>query len=120
MLKDFALCPALTNRIDEVHIVEYSDAVLRTVCDTWNAIKPFAVVMYVDQVNSDWLDNVAEQIEAEYPDIAVLWVDPQEPRIIKGKPTPNPGMPILILQSRSHLMAEKQRLKDLGYYQAWK
>lgn len=120
MLTGWALCPALTNRVDEVYIVEYSQEVLQTVCDTWHAIKPFAVVMYAYGASDIWLDNVAERIEEEYPDIAVLWVHPAAPRYIKGKPTPNPGIPILILQSRSHLMAEKQRLKDLGYYQAWK
>jgi hypothetical protein len=120
MLKDFALCPALTNRIDEVHIVEYSDGVLRTVCDTWNAIKPFAVSIYCVGKSDIWLDNKAEEIESEYLDIAVLWHHPNTPRYINNQKTPSPNIPLLILQGKTELMKEKQRLKELGYYKQWK
>lgn len=106
--------------VDRVHIVEYSDEVLQTVCDTWNAIKPFSVVLYAYGASDVWLDNLAEGIETEYPEIAVLWHHPNTPRYIKNHKMPSPGMPILILQSRADLIAEKQRLKDLGYYQHWK
>jgi hypothetical protein len=76
--------------------------------------------MYAQDKTSEWLDATAEAFEEKYPEIAVLWVHPDEPRIIRGEPTPNPGVPILILQSKLELMKEKRRLKDLGYYQAWK
>ena len=106
--------------IDKVHILEYSENRLTTILDTWNAIKPFAIVLYAYGKSDVWLDNIAEEIEAQHPEIAVLWVHPNEPRIIRGHKTPNPGMPILIMQSKSDLMAEKERLRRLGYYQAWK
>lgn len=78
------------------------------------------MVIYAYGKSDVWLDNTAEQIETEYPEIAVLWVHPNTPRIIKGHKTPNPGMPILILQSKSELMAEKARLRNEGYYKEWR
>lgn len=119
-MNNWSLCPSLEGRIDDVHIVEYSDDQLLVVLDTWNTLKPFAVVMYAYGATEEWLDQTAERIETEYPEIAALWVHPAAPRYIGNHRTPNPGMPILILQNKSDLVAEKARLRDLGYYQAWK
>ena len=119
-LGNFPLCPALVGNVDRVHIVEYTEEVLDTICCTWNAIKPFSVAIYCYGKSDVWLDNTAEEIETHYPEIAVLWHHPAEPRYIKGHKTPTPDIPLLILQSRADLIAEKERLKQLGYYRYWK
>jgi len=92
---------------------------LQTICDTWYAIKPFAVVLYAYGATEEWLDQIAEKTESNYPGLAVLWVHPAAPRYIKNHATPNPGMPILIIQDRAELLQEKARLRKTDYYKSW-
>ena len=67
-----------------------------------------------------WLDQMAESIEEQYPHIAVLWAHPAHPRHVGKNKMPSPDIPVLILQSRKSLDDEKKRLRELGYYAAWK
>ena len=110
----------MVNRISEVAVIEYSDESLQTVCDTWLTLRPFSVVLYSVGATESWLDQTAEDIETEYPHIAALWAHPAHPRHVGKNKMPSPDIPILILQSRSALDAEKKRLRDIGYYAAWK
>ena len=119
-MNGWALCPALENRIDQVHIVEYSEGVLDTICCTWNALKPFAVAIYCIGKSDVWLDVKCQEIEDGYPEIAALWHHPNTPRYIGNYRTPSPGIPLLILQGKSELIKEKTRLRMLGYYKSWK
>lgn len=119
-LNGFPACPALVNRIQDVYITEYSDDKLHTICDTWLTLKPFSVVFYSVGATERWLDQMAEGIELGHPHIAALWAHPAAPRHVGKNKMPSPEIPILILQSRQSLDAEKQRLRELGYYAAWK
>ena len=81
----------------------------------------FAVVIAMpESFDVEALDTLAEYLEAEYTDLAILHHHPQVVRMIGGVPAPSPGTPILIIQNRHELYREKERLKTSGYYKAWK
>ena len=119
-LQGWPLCPALENRILDVHVVEYTPGVLDTICSTWSTLKPFAVAIYCIGKSDAWLDTQCVEIESSYPHIASLWHHPNTPRYIGTYKTPTPGIPLLILQSHRALLDEKARLASLGYYKVWK
>ena len=119
-LNGFPPCPALVDNLDRVHVLEYSDERVQTALDTWLTLQPFSVVFYSVGATESWLDQVCESIETEYPFIAALWAHPAAPRHVGKNKMPSPGIPIIILQSREALGAEKKRLRGIGYYTAWK
>jgi hypothetical protein len=79
-----------------------------------------ACVIYCAQKDSDWLDAKAHELEELYKHIAVLWHDPNEPRIIKGHPAPSPGVSLLIIQDKERLRQAKAELAKTDYYKQWK
>lgn len=94
---------------------------LHTICGLFVPFKLFGVVIAMpDTWDADSLDVLAEYLEVEYPNLAILHHDPTKPRYIAGKPAPSPGIPILIIQSKEELVKEKARLKSAGYYKYWK
>lgn len=119
-LNGFPACPALVGHTDEVYVFEYNDDKLYTTLDTWLTLKPFSVIFYSVGATETWLDQLAEGVEEKYPHIAALWAHPAHPRYVGKNKMPSPEIPILILQSRQALDNEKKRLRELGYYKAWK
>ncbi len=68
----------------------------------------------------DSLDTLAEYLEVEYPNLAILHHHPEVVRMIGSKPAPSPGIPILIIQDKEILLKDKARLKKTDYYKLWR
>jgi hypothetical protein len=121
-LKGFPICPALQNNVKHVKIYEYEGIEnLHTICCMFTPFKLFSVVISMPKNwDPDSLDTLAEYLEIEYPDLAILHHHPEVVRMIGGKPAPSPGIPILIIQDKEILLKDKARLKKTGYYKAWK
>ena len=93
---------------------------LHTICCLFNTFSVFAAAIYCPNFDAGQLDTIAEDLEEEYPDLAILWHDPAEPRIIKGHPAPTPDVPLLIIQNKHNLMQAKRELAKTDYYKNWK
>jgi len=79
-----------------------------------------AAVIYCIGKSDIWLDNKAQELEDEYPEVAVLWHHPAHPRYIKEHKMPSPGIPILIIQDKEELRKAKAQLRESGYYKHWR
>ena len=93
---------------------------MHTICSLKSPLKVPAAVIYCIGKSDIWLDNKAQEIEDEYPEIAALWHHPATPRYIKEHKMPSPGIPILIIQDKEELRKAKAQLKETGYYRYWK
>jgi len=106
--------------VDRVDIYDIDTIDIDTVCSLHLALKSFAAAISCAHFTEIQLDTLAEEIEENYPELAVLWHHPASPRYIAGHKTPTPGIPLLIIQSRADLIAEKARLREAGYYKHWR
>jgi len=119
-LGNFPLCPALVGNVDRVDIYDIDTIDIDTICALFVPFNKFAYAISCAHFTELQLDALAEEIETNYPELAVLWHHPASPRYIGDHKTPTPGIPLLIIQSRADLIAEKARLREAGYYKHWR